>query len=136
MKSIVVLLGLIFSFVSYAEEVLYCTIKKGSGIYYKNNKPNAYTLDGTPFSINIHNNFESIIVKQSSGYKTFKCTETQKDYYYVCNEFVGNKVTGNSIRYNSQNNHFVRIYSTFLGYIFDGSFKIPDFILVGKCEKF
>ena len=136
MKLIFILFGLVFSFSSYAEEVLYCTIKEGSGIYYKNNEPNSYTLEGTPFSIKIHNNFETIIVKQSSGYSTFRCAETQKEYYHVCNEFVDNKVTGNSIRYNSQNNHFIRVYSTHLGYIFDNTFKVPDFILIGKCEKF
>ena len=135
-KLLIASLGILLSTSLFAEEVLYCNPKKGSGIYYENNIPDSYTLENTPFSIKISNNFESIIVKQSSGYSAFRCTETQKENYHVCDEIVDNKVTGNSIRYNSHNNHFVRVQSSFLGYIFDGSFKIPDFITVGKCEKF
>lgn len=137
-----ILFALLFTCVSNAEEVYFCTSDFAQGILYNPGKTNGYSYKGKPFKLKVIDNYKSVITKRTFGkedsYTKYECVDTKFENIHICNHFLDGKMSGDSFRFNYKNNRFITILSSFYGSISEDepTTQAPDAMIVGSCEKF
>ena len=134
MKLLFVLFGLMFSFVSFAEEVLYCSSELETGFYNESGSwQSSANLKPERFSVKVTENFASIqIGEQVHNCSVFFIGDTRA---YICNHKFAGMDTGISFRYHPQTKRYIRIYSSIKGYL-NNETNLGEVFSAGECEKF
>ena len=130
MKLIIILLGLVFSFSLYAEEVLYCSSDIATGFIKSNENWKTIEFNNKRFVVKVNENFNSVEID---------------DFKYICNpSMVTDKFIscedeyhiGFSFRYSTETNRFTKIYNSIHGHMSWNNGKDTDVMFGCKCEKF
>lgn len=134
MKFIFILFGLLISFSSYADEVLYCSSELGTGFYNESGSwQSSANLKPERFSVKVIENFASIQI----GDAVHNCSVffVKDNRAYICNNEFAGMDTGISFRYYPQTKRYIRISSSFYGYLNNES-NFGEVFSAGVCEKF
>jgi hypothetical protein len=129
MKSIFVLLGLFFSFVSYAEEILYCNSEVATGFIREDGNWTERHFKPASFSIQAGENFKYFKIEG----RKFICHNPYDDEKetLVCERDIW--ANGLSFRYSKKTNRFIYIRSSVSGYIEDKEITDMEIMYAGRC---
>lgn len=130
---LLILFALLFTCVSSAEEVLYCSPELATGFYNDSVEWKTTNTQLERFSVKVNDNFKSI----QTGDYFYNCSVffVGNNRAYICNNEFAGMDTGISFRYYPLTKRFISIHSSVSGYL-DNETKFGELFSAGKCEKF